>query len=599
MANNFPNLRPTLNLDMIGGIYVDPRITFTRAGTRTYFGRDVVKAEENLLLRSQEFDNASWLKNNSSSVSNLLTFSANGSTSLISQLFTTSFFQAGATQTLSLTINATTASHLYLSATSWSTSQYAIAEFSISGTPAMSRTFVAGSWSIVGTTAVELPDGKKRLTITFTVGTAGAGAVHRVIIGFSDGAGSVISDGRINYTTGQGETIQLVNSQLEQRSAATAYTPTTTQPITRYQRQLKAAAANEWPREFDPVTGECLGRSVWESRTNLLLRSEEFDNASWTKTDSTVTANQIIAPDGTLTADKIFVNNSVTEGRATQSVTVSAGAHTLSVIAKAAEWSWIRVGWAGGGSSFNLANGTVGTAGSGNTPSIVSLGNGWYRCIVTRTLSAGSDTFRIYPTNADNAFTTGDGTSGIYIWGAQLEAGAFATPYIPTVASQVTRLADSAVMTGANFSSWYRQDEGAVYAEFIPMVPNASAETQVFWELTDNTVNNRTRINRAAAGGVGTLAVNSGGASQVSIGSGIYTQGSASKAAASYKINDFGISNNGGAVSTTSTGVVPLVDRFVIGRVSHSNSNYGNCYYRRITYYPQALTAANHQAITR
>ena len=62
MANNYPALKPTLNLDLCSGIYVDPRITFTRAGTRTYYGQEVVKAEENLVQYSQEFDNAYWTK---------------------------------------------------------------------------------------------------------------------------------------------------------------------------------------------------------------------------------------------------------------------------------------------------------------------------------------------------------------------------------------------------------------------------------------------------------------------------------------------------------------------------------------------------------
>jgi hypothetical protein len=321
-----------------------------------------------------------------------------------------------------------------------------------------------------------------------------------------------------------------------------------------------------------------------------------LDNASWTKTDSTVTANQIIAPDGTLTADKIFVNNAVTEGRAVQSVTVSAGAHTLSVIAKAAEWSWIQVGWGGGGSSFNLANGTVGTAGSGNTASIVSLGNGWYRCIVTRTLSAGSDTFRIYPTNADNAFTTGDGYSGIYIWGAQLEAGAFATPYILTVAAQVTRLADSAVMTGVNFSSWYRQDEGTFVAEVQTGPTSALNGVQPYYVLA-------VRDTNSDAMSVGFDSVSGfwnqvwvGNVAQASI-SAASVASSANKIAFKYKVNDFAVSSNGGAVGTDTVGTVPVVNAMQLGQNRVTAT--GSIYLKRITYYNQALTSANLQAVTR
>jgi hypothetical protein len=115
--------------------------------------------------------------------------------------------------------------------------------------------------------------------------------------------------------------------------------------------------------------------------------------------------------------------------------------------------------------TFDLDSATFNLGAGSPTASITDVGNGVYRCSITKTAtsSASSNGAFIYVTNSASATInayTGDGYSGIYIWGAQLEAGAFPTSYIPTVASQVTRSADSASMTGANFSDWYRLMRG-------------------------------------------------------------------------------------------------------------------------------------------
>ena len=104
--------------------------------------------------------------------------------------------------------------------------------------------------------------------------------------------------------------------------------------------------------------------------------------------------------------------------------------------------------------------------------SIVDVGNGWYRCIITFTTVSTSGAvinpviYLIDNANATRAAgMTGDGYSGIFIWGAQLEQGSFPTSYIKTSGASATRSADNASITGENFSSWYRQDEGSLYSE--------------------------------------------------------------------------------------------------------------------------------------
>jgi hypothetical protein len=604
MANNFPNLRPSFSADFVNGIYVDPRITFTRAGTRTFFGREMVKAEENLFIRSQEFSNAAWLID----AVTLSTVTAPDGTSTASKVLPTAVSSAhyiygaasnkpklaSTTYTTSVRIKADGYGFATVSIAGTGSSVYVAATFDLSGAGAVTKTGVGGSGgTLVGSSITALAGGWYQCTVTGSV-TQAAG--FDLISVATTGTPTYGNYGLETFTGDGTSAIQIWGAQIEQRSFATAYTPTTTQPITRYQRQLKTAAANEWPREFDPVTGECLGRSVWESRTNLLQRSEEFNDAYWTKSNSAVTANQIIAPDGTLTADKLVTSNAVSSGHVQRSVTVSAGAHTLSVIAKAGEWSWVRVGWAGGGTSFNLATGAIGTVGASDTASIVSLGNGWYRCIITRTLTATTDTYRVYSTNADNAFTTGDGTSGIYIWGAQLEAGAFATPYIPTVASQVTRLADSAVMTGANFSSWFNPEQGCLFREVL-VAANAGGTHAYAGSGSVNYI----QFGQSASSLTYLTYVEFNDAVVASLNeaSSNYPAGVFHKFASSYKTDDFAASGNGRAVLTDTSGNVPVVaETLRIGNFNGTTS-FLNGYIKRLTYYNQALTAANLQAITR
>jgi hypothetical protein len=562
---------------MVNGIYVDPRITFTRAGTRTYYGQEMVKAEENLLLQSQTFG-TTWTVNRVSVTSN------------------TTIAPDGTTTADTITADGTTGAY-FVSQTVATGAANITSVFAKAGTNNFvqiyflgdTNSFVnfditAGSGAVgsAGGTAtgaiVDAGSGWYRLVVTNTATTATAVRV---------GIAGTSSDTRAQNNT-LSTTIILWGAQLERRSFATAYTVTTTQPITRYQRLLETAAANEWPREFDPVTGECLGRSVWESRTNLFLRSEEFDNASWTKLRVDILPNQIIAPDGTLTADK-HINTADNGTHSTfASVTTAAGAVTLSFYAKKGELDFVQINNQNDTSraNFNISNGTLGTL-DGYTATIEDVGNGWFRCAATRTYVVATLQHRIsiIPA-ADSARLpsfSGDGTSGIYIWGAQLESGAFASPYTPTVAAQVTRLADSAVMTGVNFSSWFNPEQGCLFMQSAPAVLDAGNGVTI----SDNTANNRIRLGSSTTE-QGTVTVS--GTAQAALDGGTPVLNTLQSVAMSYKFNDFALSLNGGAVTTDTTGTVPVVTQLAFAT---------NEYIRRFTYYPQALTSANLQAVTR
>jgi len=230
-------------------------------------------------------------------------------------------------------------------------------------------------------------------------------------------------------------------------------------------RLIETVSANLPRFDFDPVTGECKGLLIEESRSNSLLRSEDF-TTTWGASAVSVSSNVITAPDGNTTADKLVENTSFSSFKfVSQSVGTIVGTYTVSAFFKAGErfGGYIQLLSSGGNGAafFNLKTGTI-TGGAG-TNTIIPYGNGWYRITSTQTFTSATATVYIVLNNSNGSSNyTGDGTSGIYVWGAQVEAGAFPTSYIPTTASTVTRSADRASMTGTNFSSWYNSREGTI-----------------------------------------------------------------------------------------------------------------------------------------
>ncbi len=170
---------------------------------------------------------------------------------------------------------------------------------------------------------------------------------------------------------------------------------------------------------------------------NLVLQSETFDSASWTKFDTSVTANAAIAPNGTATADKLIETATTNVHWLFQSTTTTSSL-AMSCYMKKGERDWgiIRTRTASGDrfAWFNLNTGVVGTVESGITASIINVGDGWYRCIVvSANPTTNANPFVIGLSNADNVSSyTGNGTSGIFIWGAQLVEGSSARAYFPT-----------------------------------------------------------------------------------------------------------------------------------------------------------------------
>ena len=584
ISNNYPAIKPTLSLDFANVEALDPRITFSRPTTATYYdGKTVALAEQNLFIQSSNLAASNWgieatgtalppvktanygVAPDGTSTAARYEFSLNGGTS------TTDFCSVRQGYTTGVATPVTYS--VWIKSTDGTSTYNALI---ISPDGSGSAVSITGTWT--------------RFTVTAT------------------SLATVVSYG-IRLRGGQTPTnsntadILVWGAQLEQRSSVTAYTPTTTAPITNYIPALQTAPSNVARFEHNPITGESLGLEIEEQRTNLLLRSEEFDNAAWTTFNTTVTANNTVAPDGTITADKLVEDTSNNYHSLVQTTNPRPLSNpTISVYAKASGRNWLFLNLLPSSPNdfindakayFDLSNGTIGTVTRG-TANIVSVGNGWYRCSLAASQLTSTASTRvssvIHVAFADGTYYyTGNGWDGIYIWGAQLEAGSFATSYIPTVASQVTRSADTASMTGTNFSSWYRPDEGTFYVNGSG-VPNGSFLSAVniggtaYSAVIDQQATTIRGLSR-------TVGVQQASLSRLALPQNLH------KAAFCYKLNDFALSVDG-SISSTASGQVYLDPNLSLSIGRYTSAGHLNGTIKKIAYYPLRLTNTQLQALT-
>jgi hypothetical protein len=332
---------------------------------------------------------------------------------------------------------------------------------------------------------------------------------------------------------------------------------------------------------LDYSNGTCPSLLVEPQRTNVLQRSQEFENAYWTKSASTITANNTTAPNGTLTADKLVENSSIGEHAIARVAAMSAaGVYAFSVYAKAAERTRIAIGNSSAGhyAIFDLSTGTVvqssqGTVTNGQISSIDA--NGFYRvcCIITVT-SAASSVINLVSTGTTINYT-GDGTSGLFIWGAQLEAGSYPTSYIPTTSASVTRNADVISKTG--ISSLIGQTEGTIFFEGVIYGENPSVNRRIL-SISNGTTATAINIQTPVLNSKLEFEVTNGGATQVfiSAANNSLVYGQNFKAAFAYKANDFVAYINGVQIGTDTNGTVPTCDKLSFDRGNNTSNFEGS-----------------------
>lgn len=381
---------------------------------------------------------------------------------------------------------------------------------------------------------------------------------------------------------------------------------------------LKTAAVDEPRFDYDPITLACKGLLIEGSRTNVLLSSDGLDSANWTKERTTISPNATTAPNGTLNADKLVED---TTASATHVCYQGAAVFTAgqlvsgSVWLKSGERTFASIGSPADAKGFgiNLTTGAIVESGvpgwtANTTARVIDRVGSWYRVGFTFTAVGGSallDAIRIFTNNGSGASYTGDGVSGIYVWGAQLEVGAYASSYIPTTTAAVTRAAEVCLMTGANFSRWFNPLEGTIVAEF-GLITNGLNSTggNAFphvYDFDSAAAPTSGHSLLASAGyGPGVRAqTQSAGVDQAAFNHAITLgTGAVMRHAYAYKTNDFAACLNGGAVATDALGILISPDRLAIGSMDAGGSNQLYGHLRRIPYWPRRLSNARLQELT-
>ena len=346
---------------------------------------------------------------------------------------------------------------------------------------------------------------------------------------------------------------------------------------------------------IDGVVQGCPSLLLEPSRTNLVTYSEDFSNAAWPKIGITVTANNATSPSGYVDADKLIADVG-TGNRVVYQAILPVGVSTVSVYAKAGGFEGIVIASGNQGGFFNLTTGAYRTeyASAPTAYSITSASNGWYRFSVTFT-SASVDNLYIGPN--DNVSTilgiTGNGVDGIYAWGAQLEAGSYATSYIPSLTgSQTTRSAETC--NNAGDVNTFNDSEGVLMLESNFL--SESLSTAVI-AISDGTPSNRiilgyfggnSQLYCQSIGGVSAPTSMSFTVSDVTLNSKILIK---------YKEDDFAFWVNGFKIAVRNSGTVPSgLSELAFDSGGGLSNLYGNT--KQIQYFTTALNDSDLETLT-
>jgi hypothetical protein len=347
-------------------------------------------------------------------------------------------------------------------------------------------------------------------------------------------------------------------------------------------RVIETVAANQPRFDYDPVTGECKGLLIEESRSNLV--TDNATNFNYGINNQIIATENDVAPDGTTVlckhnltgANFPFLNCRV-------NTTLSAGnTYTMSM-------------WLKGTTNFSASFAFVGET-TGEIPNTsINVTTDWKRFTLTFTLVATQTSSRL------QVFFARQGEAKIIsIWGVQLEQGAFATSYIPrNSGQQSTRSADLASMTGTNFSSWYNQSEGTLYAAARVNALGSSGYPGITY-VDDGTTDNSIGfyVNDVAGDVIGAEAYVSGRVQYGLASSSAAIPNQLNKVISSYSTNNFSASfNTSSRVERDISGSIPTVNRLRIGTLR------GGVYplngtISRLTYYPRALKPNQLQLLT-
>jgi len=429
-------------------------------------------------------------------------------------------------------------------------------------------------WTNVGTSYFDLANGIKGSTTSATtigseIESVGNGW-YRCSLIFNTAITAVrifVADNDLDVS-GTSGSIYIQDAQLEQGLVATDVIETTTSAV-------YTGITDNVPRlDYD---GDCPTLLLEPQRTNLIDYSENFSHASWLKNNATLTSG-FLSPDGTKNAFE-YVGSGATQDLR-KSITVSDN-YTYSFHVKAINSPYIRLRTIDGSCWFNMTTNTVAT----NTfasAEIKNAGNGWYRLSVTSSSFTANNTLYIHPHAIDNTTTELDGGEFL-IYGSQLEQGSYATSYIPTYGTSVTRNAD--LCNNAGDSTIFNDEEGVLFVEMAALdddltnrqitISDGSSTNRVYLGL-------RTQSNQVIGSSV------SGGVENF-INHTLSDTTTNFKLAFKYKQNDLSLFLNGTQVGFDNTANTPIgLNELSFDNGGGTQNFYGKC--KAVAYFNRALT---------
>ena len=336
----------------------------------------------------------------------------------------------------------------------------------------------------------------------------------------------------------------------------------------------------------DDVNGHLL---LEPQRTNLITYSEDFSDNSWGNADVTVSSNAIISPDGELNADEIIEGVGSAQHRVYKSISGLSAVETYTIsvyVKKSVGERFVELNTTGIRIYFDLDNISVKTSHTG-TGTIESVGNGWLKCSATGIIGLTSATvfFALCNTGLLASETyTGDGTSGVYIYGASLEQGSYATSYIPTYGSVQTRLGETCTNSGS--AQDFNSEEGVLYFEGSAL---ADGTNQRWISLGSGSNANRVSILFNATSRIN-CSVRASSSAVYDAFFNIGSQTNHTKAAIRYKNNDFAFFVNGVKVNSQLSGTLSF--NSPLSELAFDSADSGSPFYgkvRSVKYFPTAL----------
>jgi hypothetical protein len=350
---------------------------------------------------------------------------------------------------------------------------------------------------------------------------------------------------------------------------------------------IQTAATNAPRWDYDPVTHQLRGVLIEEARTNSTLDSGNAATSNWSKTQignvaPAVTGNQVTAPDGTLSGAARVVYPAVTAGTSSYIAPIGPLSTTVSFTFSI----WLR-GNAGGENLYIMTT----SDGVNYARTLCVLTTQWQRFSVTSPNTPQPVIYCQIGVDLRDGGQSAKPAQTLYVWGAQVEQGAFATSYIPTTAASVTRAQDNCVIPAANMAPWFASPGGSWFVEFMSSLTFGA--------------NNRIIGVGGGAGGQTPLFISNGSPTLDQYdGVGVLATansssfGSVMKGASGYSPSTGKICLNGGAVASGAmTGGYASLGGFGFNILS-SQDGFTTGYIRRVSYWPRVLSDAEMQQVT-